>query len=156
MSLVRDRIGVLTEIFLGAAYADRELAGRERHRIADLVRDLMCARELPGGLQAQIDAFDPATFDLTAAARNFAQDPPMSRRRLLELVAQVMSADGVFDLSEDDFLRALARELNVPEADFADLTLDYEVSDLRESFDALRKVPPPLPPAPPRAEHARA
>lgn len=154
MSLVKDRIAVLTEIFLGAAYADHQLAGRERHRIADLVRDLMCAQALPEGLQEHIDTFDPTTFDLASAARNFSQDPPMSRRRLLELVAQVMIADDEYDLAEDDFLRALARELQVPEAEFVDLTLDYEVSNLRESFEILRRVPPPTP-APRNNERAQ-
>jgi uncharacterized tellurite resistance protein B-like protein len=137
--LVKDRIGVLTEIFLGAAYADNKLVGRERHRITDLVRDLMCSQALPDGLQEHIDTFDPATFDLKSAASNFAHDPPMSRRRLLELVAQVMNADGIYDFAEDDFMRALASELQVPESDFSDLTLQYEVSELRESFDSLRR-----------------
>lgn len=150
MSSVTDRIDVLAEIFLGAAYADQQLAGRERHRIQDLIRDLMCAQALPEGLQAHIDGFDPQAFDLTAAAARFVDDPPMSKRRLLELVAQVMYADDIYDLAEDEFLRALARELRVPDADFADLTLDYEVDVLRESFNHLRRMPPPLPNQPPQ------
>lgn len=145
MSAVGDRIDVLIDIFLGAAHADRQLAGRERHRIQDLVRELMCTRELPTELQARINAFDPTRFDLHAAAQRFAQDPPMSQRRLLELVAQVMLADDEFDLAEDEYLRALARALGMPESDVADLTLHYEVDVLRESFEHLRKLPPPLP-----------
>ena len=57
----------------------------------------------------------------------------------------MMCADDVYDFAEDEFLRALASELHVPEADFADLTLDYEVDVLRESFEHLRRLPPPVP-----------
>ncbi len=147
MSAVKDRIIVLVDIFLGAAYADQQLAGRERQHIANLVRDLLCEKELPQALQQHIDTFDPKTFDMHVAARGFAQDPPMSRRRLLELVAQVMLADDEYDLAEDEYLRALAKDLGVPESDFVDLTLQYEVEALRESFDALRhhRLPPALP-----------
>lgn len=153
MSSVVDRLDVLTELFLGAAYADQHLAGRERQHINDLVRDLSCASELPAWLSSHIDAFNPRAFDLKAAASRFSEDPPMSRRRLLELVAQVTAADGVFDLAEDEYLRALARELNMPDSEVADLTLDYEVEHLRESFEQLRRpknappatTPPPLP-----------
>jgi uncharacterized tellurite resistance protein B-like protein len=146
MSAVGDRIEVLIDIFLGAAYADRQLAGRERVRIQDLVQDLMCTRQLPPAVQGRIDSFAPDRFDLQAAARQFAGDPPMSQRRLLELVAQVMAADDEYDLAEDEYLRALAAELGVPSADFQDLTLEYEVNELRESFEQLRKAPPPVPP----------
>ena len=145
MSAVGDRIDVLIDIFLGAAYADRQLAGRERVRIQDLVQDLMCTRQLPPAVQRRIDAFVPERFDLQAAARQFAGDPPMSQRRLLELVAQVMAADDEYDLAEDEYLRALAGALGVPSADFQDLTLEYEVNELRESFEQLRKSPPPVP-----------
>ncbi len=146
MSAVGDRIDVLIDIFLGAAHADRHLAGRERHRIQDLVRDLMCVRELSAEVQARIDAFDATKFDLHGAAQRFAHDPPMSQRRLLELVAQVMLADDEYDLAEDEFLRALSRELGMRDSQVADLTLDYEVDVLRESFEQLRNPPPPVPP----------
>jgi uncharacterized tellurite resistance protein B-like protein len=136
---VRDRIGVITDLFLGAAYADRRFADAERSAVARLLCDLIVRPELPPELRARIDAFDPQRFDLQAAARDFASDPPMNRRRLLELVAQLCVADGEFDLDEDDYLHQLARALGMRPSEYEDIVLDYEVHQLRQSFELLRQ-----------------
>jgi hypothetical protein len=81
---------------------------------------------------------------MALAAADFAADPPIKKRRLLELVAAVRDADEEVDLSEDDYLRALAGALGMSPDEYEDLTLDYEVDELRESFEELAK-PPPVP-----------
>lgn len=135
---VRDRIGTITQLFLGALYADKRCAEAEKRAVRRLVGDLILRPELPPDLEQLIDGFDPGRFDLEAVARDFASDPPMNRRRLLELVAQLCTADGEIDLDEDDYLHRLARALGMAPSEYEDLVLDYETQDLRKSFEMLR------------------
>jgi uncharacterized tellurite resistance protein B-like protein len=142
---VRHRIGLLTDLFLGAAFADGQYVDREREYIRKLLKDLLVLNELPDGLDTRIDAFDPAAFDLSRAAADFHADPPMSRRRLLELVAYVTLADGNMVPAEDEFIRKLGAALGLDEDEFRDLTLDPEGEEHRRSFIELARVPLPLP-----------
>ncbi len=135
---VRDRIGTITQLFLGALYADQRCMEAEKSAVRRLLRDLIVRPELPPELEQLIEGFDPAGFDLEAVARDFAIDPPMNRRRLLELVAQLCLADGELDLAEDDYLHKLAKALGMAPSEYEDLVLDYETQELRKSFDMLR------------------
>lgn len=135
---VRDRIGPITQLFLGALYADKRCVDAEKHAVRRLVKELIVLDELPAELEQLIEGFDPAAFDLQAVARDFASDPPMKRRRLMELVAQLCLADGELDFDEDDYLHRLARALDMPPGEYEDLVLDYETHELRKSFDMLR------------------
>jgi uncharacterized tellurite resistance protein B-like protein len=135
---VRDRIGTITQLFLGALYADRRCQESEKKAVRRLVADLIVRPELPAEVEALIDGFDPDKFDLEAVARDFASDPPMNRRRLLELIAQLCMADGELDLDEDEYLHKLARALGMPPSEYDDLVLDYETAELRKSFEMLR------------------
>ena len=135
---VRDRIDTITQLFLGALYADRRCAEAEKREVRRLLCDLIVRPELPPELEHLIDNFNPDAFDLEAVARDFASDPPMNRRRLLELVAQLCMADGELDLDEDDYVHRLARALGMAPSEYEDLVLDYETQDLRKSFEMLR------------------
>ena len=135
---VRDRIDTLIRLFLGALYADRRCVEAEKKAVRRLVCELIVRAELPSELEQLIEGFDPERFDLEAVARDFASDPPMNRRRLLELVAQLCMADGELDLDEDDYLHRLARALGMAPREYEDLVLDYETQDLRKSFEMLR------------------
>jgi len=80
-------------------------------------------------------------------------DPPMKKRRLLELVTKMVDADGEVDLREDQFVRDLAETLKMDHDEYEDLVLEIEVIEpeermrrKRESFTALTAVPPPVPP----------
>ena len=134
MRLVESKIELLADLFLGAAYADDRFGPDEREFVRRLLADLLCIPQVPEYLDRRINAFDNKRFDLREAAKVFAAQPPMSKRRLLELVAQVTHADGVFDLAEDDYLRKLAEHLEVPLTEYRDLVLEYEIEKLRDSF----------------------
>ena len=142
---VRHRISLLTDLFLGAAFADGHFVDRERDYIRSLLKDLLVTKELPPGLEERIAQFDPATFDLARAAADYHAEPPMSRRRLVELIAYVSLADGAMVGAEDEFIRKLGAALELPEADYRDLTLDPEGQEHRRSFIELARVPLPLP-----------
>jgi uncharacterized tellurite resistance protein B-like protein len=136
---VRDRIGPIADLFLGAMYADDRFEAEEKRAVTRMLCDLICQPELPPELLKRIEEFDPQAFDLAAAARDFASDPPMNRRRLLELVAQLCVADGELDLEEDEYLHRLARALGMEPLEYEDIVLDYEIHEMRRSFEMLRQ-----------------
>jgi uncharacterized tellurite resistance protein B-like protein len=139
MAAVRDRIGLLTNIFLAAAFADGRFADKERAYVRELIRDLLSVRQLPPALETHIEQFDPRSFDLRACAAEFEREPPMSRRRLMELIGYVTMADGEQSADEDAFLRAFGEALGLQPSEYADLTRDR--INLRNSFIGLARVP---------------
>jgi uncharacterized tellurite resistance protein B-like protein len=142
---ISDRILPLTDLLLGAAYADKEVKDQERDEVRALLEDL--AGELSTELELRIVGFDPAAFDLAATAAAFRTDPEDDRKKLLYLVSAVIEADDEIDFSEDDYLRALAAALALPAEALAGLTVDVETEELAETFQHLRKGPPPPPKA---------
>lgn len=144
MSSVQDRILVITDLLLGAVYADENLKGEEEDAVRRLLGELL-GGDVPPTVDERIKTFPAHTFDMKAAAADFASDPPIQKRKLLELVCAVRDADEEIDLAEDEYVRALGQALGMKKEEYADLTLDYEVSDLRSSFTELRGGPPPVP-----------
>jgi uncharacterized tellurite resistance protein B-like protein len=145
---VRDRILVITELMLGAVYADGTFTGEENQDLRKLLAMLLLVtpETLPPEVDRKIREFTPATFDLRACAADFLSDPPMKKRRLLELMARLVEKDG-FDLREDEYIRALGTALEMHPSEYADLVLEYDLEKLRESFEMIvaRPQPPPLP-----------
>lgn len=135
-----DRILPLTDLLLGAAYADTELKDQERDEVRALLEDL--AGELPVDVEVRLTSFDPAAFDLAKAASPFRADSEDDRKRLLHLVSAVNESDEEIDFSEDDYLRELAKALGLPDSALKGLTIEM---DLDESFAQVRKGPPPPP-----------
>ena len=152
---VMDRILVITDLLLGAVYADGGAVGAEEDAVRALLGELLVTRggPLPADVEARVAGFDPAAFDLARTAADFLHDPPMKKRRLLELVGKMVAADNEFTLDEDDYMRALGKALGMDPAEYQDLVLDYEIEELRRSFHEL--VERPTPPPPPRPSPAR-
>lgn len=156
-----ERINIVTDILLAALHADKAMSGQEAKAARKLLADLLLTTPdaLPGSLESHIADFQIDSFDLQGAAEEFLRDPPMKRRRLMELVVAMANADGVLDLKDDEFTRELGQALGMAIDEYADLVLDYEISDLRDSFRDLLKstapserpadssVPPPIPKA---------
>ena len=131
---------------MGAAYADKEFKDREREEVREMLADLSGSKLTPE-LEARIKGFDPKAFDLTKTAAAFKGDTEDERRRLLFLVAAINDADEEVDFAEDEYLRALAKALDLPASALVGMTIDVEVEDLREDFQKVRKGPPPPPPS---------
>jgi uncharacterized tellurite resistance protein B-like protein len=144
MSMTTDRILPLSELLLGAAYADKELKDQERDEVRTLLQGL--AGEIPAEVDDKIKSFDPATFDLAATAAQFKGDSEDDRKKLLFLVAAVNEADDEIDFAEDDYLRDLAAALDLPKSALDGLTVEVETEELKETFQKVRKGPPPPPP----------
>lgn len=138
-----DRILSLTDLLLGAAYADKELKEQEKAEVRALVKEL--AGEVSAEVEERINSFDPAQFDLKAAAAPFFVDSEDEKRKLLFLVSAVNESDEELDLAEDEYLRDLAKELDLPKSALAGLTMEIESEELKQTFAQVRKGPPPVP-----------
>jgi uncharacterized tellurite resistance protein B-like protein len=143
MSMAADRILPLCELLLGAAYADKELKDQEKDEVRSLLEGL--AGELSADVEQKITSFDPDKFDLKTSAATFKADTEEERKKLLYLVAAVNEADDEIDFAEDDYLRALAEALDLPKSALEGLTVEIESEELKETFQAVRKGPPPVP-----------
>jgi hypothetical protein len=144
MSSLSDRIGPLCDLLLGAAYADEQFKDNEREEVHGMLADLT-GGTLPPEIEKQISSFDPKQFDLLKTAGAFASDSEDDRRKILFLVAAVNDADEEVDFSEDEYLRDLAGALFLPADALKGLVVDVEVEELRETFEKVRKGPPPPP-----------
>lgn len=143
MPSVAHRIGVLIELFMGAAYADQSCPNKERDYVRALVEDLLCKSPLPEDIDALIERFDPKHFDLAATVSDFLREPPMNKRRLMELVAYVTLCDGQQTVEEDRFIRDLGHALGMRADEFRHLTSDPDMAAMRESFTDLARIPLP-------------
>lgn len=141
MGSVAHRIGVLVELFMGAVFADGKCDSRERDYVRALVADLLCKPSLPPEVEILIDRFDPERFDLKRAVADFSSDPPMNKRRVMELVAYVTLSDGPQTLQEDGYLLQLGHALGMRPEEFRHLTSDPDMAAMRESFTDLARVP---------------
>lgn len=136
---VRDRIVLITDLMLGALYADATITDEESGAVRELLAKLLLCKPdaLPPEVEARLTSFSLLEFDIEKSARDFLADPPMKKRRLLELIALLVDRDGT-DLREDEYLRDLAHCLEMKREEYADLVLDYDVEKLRESFEDVR------------------
>lgn len=80
MSDVSPRFFVLTDLLLGAVYADERLEGEEEEAVRSYLLEIIGGEELPIELEARIANFDPEAFDLEASASEFEADPATDRR----------------------------------------------------------------------------
>jgi uncharacterized membrane protein YebE (DUF533 family) len=146
-----DRLVPLCDLLLGAAHADNELKDREQDEVRGLLEDIG-GHELSVELETRLATFDPAAFDLAAAAQHFLADPVDDRKRVLYLVAAINDVDDEVDFAEDEYLRALARALELPDDSLNGLTIDVveDIQEQRATIARVRKGPPPPPPERPR------
>ena len=140
-----DRTLAICDLLLGAAHADSNFTDRERVTVRELLADLFGSEDLPSEVEARIDLFQPDKFAVDSAAEPFRGDSVDEKKKLLYLVAAVHEADEELDFAEDDYMRAIGKALDMPDAALDDLVIDVESEDLAEDFQALRKSPPPVP-----------
>ena len=137
---------VVTDLLLGAVYADDKLEGQEEEAVRKLLGELLGGKPLPEDVDKRIKTFPAGSFDLDKTAKDFSKDPPIKKRKLLELIAAERDADDEIDLQEDEYMQKLAKALGMKKEEYSDLVLDYDVEDLKASFEEIRKVSAPPPP----------
>lgn len=145
MALI-DRLVPLCDLLLGAAYADNVFKDHEQDEVRGLLEDIG-GDDLSVEIETRLAAFDPRTFDLAAAAHHFLADSLDDRKRVLYLVAAINDADDELDFAEDEYLRALAEALQLPDDALDGLTIDVveDFDQQRETIAKVRRGPPPPP-----------
>ncbi|HEX3904874.1 MAG TPA: TerB family tellurite resistance protein [Polyangia bacterium] len=134
-----DRLPLLADLLMDAAYADDHLEGEEKMAVRRLLREILDVQTLPMDLDFRIDEFDPKKFDRPKTLASFAKDPKDLKKRLVELCAAVHASDGEIDFAEDAQLRAVGEGLGLPPEDFQELVVDIvEEVDLGDDLDRLR------------------
>src|SRR5688572_17266342 len=113
MASIQDRIMVVTDLLLGAVYADEKLEGKEEAAVRKLLGELLGNEKLPDDVDKRIKTFPAGSFDLAKTAKDFSSDPPIKKRKLLELVAAVRDADEEIDLAEDEYMQKLGAALGM-------------------------------------------
>lgn len=140
-----DRTETICDLLLGAAYSDEHFHEHEKQVILDHLAKLLGGDEVPEAVAARVDHFDPEGFDAAATAKSFASESDDEKMALLKLIGAIHDADDEFSFDEDRYVRQVAEALGVDADKLVGLTLDYEVEELRESFEKLREDPPPVP-----------
>ncbi len=126
---MNDHILTITDLLLGAAYADKRLEGREKEKIRALLGKLSGKTTLPPAVEARFKEFSPAAFDLEGAGKRLAGLGD-DRRKVLEMIAAVTESDDEIDLAEDLYLRRAANAMGLDEKEFRDLVV--EISEVDE------------------------
>jgi uncharacterized tellurite resistance protein B-like protein len=136
MPKLKDHIDTITDLMLGAAYADKRLEGEESDAIANILCHLLGVDELPDAQRSRMRAFNPAKHDPVAAAKSLGPLDEAERRKVLDLVASVNESDDEIDLDEDVYLRKVAKGLGVSDEELGDLALEIlEEDDLDRFFE---------------------
>lgn len=137
---MQDRIFIIADLLMGAAHADQQLTGAEKAQVRKLLREILNTSQLPLDLDFRIEEFDPARFDLGAAAAAFVDDPPELKRKLLDLLAAVHATDEEFDLAEDAYLRRVGLAIGLAEERFRDLVaVVIDERNLSQEMEMLRR-----------------
>jgi uncharacterized tellurite resistance protein B-like protein len=130
---MKDHIETITDLLLGAAYADKRLEGREKDQIRALLGKLAGADTLPAAIEKRFIDFQPARFDATAAGKLLA-GLGNDRRRVLEMIAAVTESDDEVDIAEDQYIRKVAEGMGLAEKQFRDLIVDFQEIDELEGI----------------------
>ncbi|PRQ09462.1 TerB family tellurite resistance protein [Enhygromyxa salina] len=130
---MQDHILTITDLLLGAAYADKRLEGNETAKIRSLLAKLLGSATFPAAVEARFKDFSPAAFDVEKAGAHLA-GLDGDRRKVLEMIAAVSESDEEIDLSEDRYLRQAAEAMGLAAKDFRDLVVDFQEVDELEGI----------------------
>ena len=126
---MKEHIDTITDLLLGAAYADKRLEGDEIDAITKLICKLLGTDGLPDAQAAQLKGFNPAKFDVAAAGSALSSLSGDDKKRVLDLIASVNESDEVIDLDEDAYLRKVASALGVDDAALAEHAIEILSDD---------------------------
>ena len=90
---MKAHIDTITDLLLGAAYADKRLEGDELKSISAMLCKLLGTDALPAAQSERIQGFNPATFDVKAAAGRLRFESAENKRKVLELIASISESE---------------------------------------------------------------
>ena len=119
----------ITNLLLGAAYADKRLEGDEIAAIERLLCKLVGTETLPEAQRGQMKTFSPAAFDVSATAAGLASLADEDKRKVLEMVCAVHEADEELDFAEDEYLKKVAAGMGLDADAIGEMALDVDEID---------------------------
>ena len=131
---MKEHIDTITDLLLGAAYADKRLEGDELSAISKMLCKLLNASELPAAQKSRLQSFNPARFDVDAAASSLKGLSDDDKETVIELVASVNDADEVLDFDEDAYLKKVALGMGMSEDQIAGHTIEVLDDDELEGL----------------------
>jgi len=136
---MKEQIDIITDLLLGAAYADKRLEGRELDTIRGLLERIVDESPLPAAQEQRIKSFNPAKHDASKAAAQLSSLSAEDKRTVVDLVAWVTEADDEIDMAEDDYLRKVAIGIGLSEKEVAELTIEIIEDDELDGLLADKK-----------------
>lgn len=125
---MKEHIETITDLLLGAAYADKRLEGDEINAIRTLLCKLLGTDDLPSAQADQIASFKPAKFDPLQATAGLKSLPESDRNKVVEMVIAVNDADEELDFDEDRYLTKVAKGLGLDASQFSAIVeIDHEL-----------------------------
>ncbi|MEM7154827.1 MAG: TerB family tellurite resistance protein [Myxococcota bacterium] len=121
---LRQHTDTITDLLLGAAYADKRLEGEELTAIRTMIARLVGTVTVPSRIEDRIRAFNPAKHDIAAATGSLKDLGADDKKTVIELVASVNDSDDELDFDEDAYLRKVASGLGLSDDEIAGLTLE--------------------------------
>jgi uncharacterized tellurite resistance protein B-like protein len=131
---MKEHVETITNLLLGAAYADKRLQGDEVASIRGLLVTLTGGPDLPSAQSDQIANFSPAKFDPEQAAASLQVLSKDDRKKVVDMVVAVHESDEELDLAEDQYLGRVAKGLGFSDDEIGELTLQVEVEELSGSL----------------------
>ena len=131
---MKDHVETITNLLLGAAYADKRLQGDEVASIRSLLLKLLGTSELPSAQSDQIANFSPAKFNAEEAAASLKVLDDDDRRKVVDMIVAIHESDDELDLAEDDYLTKVAKAIGMSDEEVSGLTLHVEIEELAGSL----------------------
>jgi len=111
----------LADILCGAALADATFDASERVVVGAMLMKVLGVSALPPEVEQHLDRWDAGGKDLEGALVRLGLASDRDKRKLLEVVADIVKADEVVDVHERAFAVRLGAALGVSEAEVAAL-----------------------------------
>lgn len=124
---MKDHVETITDLLMGAAFADKRLEGDEVSKIRDLLCKLLGTTSIPDNLVQRMKGFNPAKFDATAAATRIKADLGDDAAQIIDMIAAVHEADEEFDMAEDAYVRKVGAGLGLSDEQLKAHTVEIEV-----------------------------
>ena len=131
----------VADVLLAAAHSDRPASTQEHAAIRALLCKRLGVAELPERLEQRIQAFDPSQRrDFATLVDEVVREDVVSRRSMVELTRAVCDADGDIDLSEDEFMLALAVSLGLAPEEVGHVVYDTPFRGARRAIKRLEDI----------------
>lgn len=118
------KIELISDLLMGAAYADNELDGREVKVVNGLLAKIMGLPKITPDIESRTKSFDPKAFDASKAAIALNLKSELEKRQLIEVIAAVTEADGVIDFDENTYIETVAGALGLSKQAISAFTIE--------------------------------